>query len=290
MITIKKKQGKNKKKSGFSLIETAIVVVIIGLMMGGVLKGQEMIRNARSANLADQGDAVKVAIMGFSDRYRALPGDFSKASEVFANTIATTWTVTTNTTTNKSVTVADSIGDDGDGNSRIGGNPDDSSDQAGIRAKEIALAWKHLSASGFITGDFDGNEDGIDEDTFSCKGTTCLTNAYNGGLILAYDHEQVDITDTTNSGNSSSRSKSNQLTTGRNIPVEIISEVDNKVDDGRPGTGAFRMGDTFKGTTCYADKDGDNETITGTTATSDANVYQWDVIRQATDCGAVYIF
>ena len=71
----------NKKASqGFTLIEIAIVLVIIGLLLGGVLKGQELITSARVRNLISQQDGIKAAFFGFQDRYRALPGDYANAS------------------------------------------------------------------------------------------------------------------------------------------------------------------------------------------------------------------
>ena len=58
----------------------AIVLVIIGLLLGGVLKGQELITGARVRNLISQQDGIKAAFFGFQDRYRALPGDYAAAS------------------------------------------------------------------------------------------------------------------------------------------------------------------------------------------------------------------
>src|SRR5690242_21667536 len=65
---------------GFTLIEIAIVLVIIGLLLGGVLKGQELITGARVRNLISQQDGVKAAYFGFLDRFRALPGDYASAT------------------------------------------------------------------------------------------------------------------------------------------------------------------------------------------------------------------
>ena len=70
----------NKRQTGFTLIEIAIVLVIIGLLLGGVLKGQELITGARVRNLISQQDGVKAAYFGFLDRFRALPGDYSNAT------------------------------------------------------------------------------------------------------------------------------------------------------------------------------------------------------------------
>ena len=67
-------------QNGFTLVEIAIVLVIIGLILGGVLKGQELVTSARVRNIADQQNAIKAAFYSFQDRYRALPGDYAAAS------------------------------------------------------------------------------------------------------------------------------------------------------------------------------------------------------------------
>ena len=68
-----------RRQSGFTLIEIAIVLVIIGLLLGGILKGQELINSARVKNLASDFRNVPVFIYGYQDKYRALPGDDSAA-------------------------------------------------------------------------------------------------------------------------------------------------------------------------------------------------------------------
>ncbi|HLP98410.1 MAG TPA: prepilin-type N-terminal cleavage/methylation domain-containing protein [Sideroxyarcus sp.] len=64
-----------RNQSGFTLIEIAIVLVIIGLLLGGVLKGQELINSAKVKNLATDFKNIPVYIYGYQDKFRALPGD-----------------------------------------------------------------------------------------------------------------------------------------------------------------------------------------------------------------------
>ena len=64
-----------KKQAGFTLIELAIVLVIIGLLLGGVLKGQELINSAKVKNLATDFRNIPVFIYGYQDKFKALPGD-----------------------------------------------------------------------------------------------------------------------------------------------------------------------------------------------------------------------
>ncbi len=79
-----------KLQTGFTLIELAIVLVIIGLLLGGVLKGQELINSAKVKNLASDFKNIQVYIYGYQDKYKALPGDdHSVASHVTGATVAT---------------------------------------------------------------------------------------------------------------------------------------------------------------------------------------------------------
>lgn len=132
-----------KKQYGFTLIELAIVLVIIGLLLGGVLKGQELITQAKIKNAANDISGVSVAIYGYQDRYKRLPGDDPGA--------ATRWT---------------GVGaGDGDGNNVIAG-----SYSSATATDESRLFWHHLRLAGFVAGD----------STTAAAGTTQPLNAANG--------------------------------------------------------------------------------------------------------------
>ena len=72
-----------KKQTGFTLVEIAIVLVIVGLLIGGVLKGQEMITNAKLKRIESDNAGIAAAMFSYQDRYLQLPGDDSNAAARF---------------------------------------------------------------------------------------------------------------------------------------------------------------------------------------------------------------
>jgi prepilin-type N-terminal cleavage/methylation domain-containing protein len=140
------------RSAGFTLIEIAIVLLIVGLLVTTVIQGQELIRAARVKALVSQQDAVQAAILGFQDRYRALPGDYREASIAIACRTPCP---------------------DGNGNGRIqtGGAPDES-----------VLVWAHLAGAGFLNGDFTATSATTTPD----PGNT-PTNPYGAYLQVAFD-------------------------------------------------------------------------------------------------------
>src|SRR6202049_3841141 len=71
---------RSKYQSGYTLVEIAIVLVIIGLLIGGVLKGQELIYNQKVKSTYDAYRQYTAAMYGYQDRFRAIPGDDANAN------------------------------------------------------------------------------------------------------------------------------------------------------------------------------------------------------------------
>jgi len=124
------KQITKNGQAGFTLIEIAIVLVIIGLLLGGVLKGQEMITQGKIKNVIADMNGIQAAYYGYQDRYRAIPGDDAGADERWTTAVAT-----------NSVNA-----------SRIDGVYN-----ASAVAVETTLFWAHLRGAGFIPGPVTGD-------------------------------------------------------------------------------------------------------------------------------------
>ena len=114
---------RNNKLSGFTLVEIAIVLVIIGLLVAAIMVASELLSSARARTLIHEMDALKGAYFGFVDRYHAFPGDYARATGDIPNTTV-----------------------NGNGNGRI-----EAVGSGSIIDEHIAV-WEHLSGAGFIAG------------------------------------------------------------------------------------------------------------------------------------------
>ncbi len=195
-----------RNQSGFTLVEIAIVLVIIGLLLGGILKGQELVQNARVRNLADQQNAVAAAYFAFQDRYRALPGDYAAAQANIPN-----------------VTAAPACAlPCVQGNSQI-------------TAEERVFAWHHLTNAGFIACPVCAANPAA---TAGVPGSNnSPVNAYNGFMLLEYANNYAVVLPAV-------AANVNHLKSGLQVPSNIMAEVDRKLDDGSPVTGHFRNSGT----------------------------------------------
>ncbi|MCW5624877.1 MAG: prepilin-type N-terminal cleavage/methylation domain-containing protein [Burkholderiales bacterium] len=113
------------QQRGFTLVELAIVAVIVGLLLAGIFAGSELLVSSRAKTLAGQIEGLKAAYFGFYDRFHGYPGDYPRATQDIPNT---------------------TVNGNGDGQlkSRAQGAP----------IEEPIAAWEHLSRSGFVAGGY----------------------------------------------------------------------------------------------------------------------------------------
>ena len=250
-----------KTQRGFTLVEIAIVLVIIGLLLGGILKGQELINSARVRNIADANSGIQAAYFGFIDRYRAVPGDMkpSKAQNAIGQVVST-----------------DGESDANRGNGRLDGS------NSTAEFNEASALWEHLWKAGFLQGSYDGGA----TDVASYTGKAPI-NPFNGTMVLFRTPDYMELSGAAPVVAATDRLN---LALGRNIPVNIARELDVKVDDGRPFTGVLRLAATGSAQvfgTLGAQSDGATA-CHGTQA--DANANEFHITLDAQDCNLVYLY
>ncbi len=251
------------RQSGFTLVEIAIVLVIIGLILGGVLKGQELVTNARVRNIADQQNAYKAAFFAFQDRYQAVPGDYLQASSNIPGLAG--------------ITTANG---DGDGFIGYDTGTGKTAANATTEGNERILAFTHLSAAGFISCAAcvsAGATGGAPSQANS------PVNAFGGVISIGYDN------DFGYASASPLPNPNNNLKSGDKIPSNILAEVDAKVDDGNPYTGVFQFSLNSASTGGGTQPNPANCIALTPSGTAPTNSI-WNRQTPASDCGAAFTF
>lgn len=219
----------SSKNAGFSLVEMAIAIVIIGLLLGGILVGQDMVRSSELKSVISDKEDYLIAMRLFEEKHGYLPGDFPAA--------ITLWGAADPTPATCQITASTGIEScNGNGDGKI----------AGVAGTEYEAfrAWQHLANEGMVSGLFNGiaasggvdhadigvnvPEAALDGGGFSLRyvGTDTGAGDYFSGR---YGHVLIFGAETTT-----------DATLAPILTIDEASELDEKFDDGRPGLGNIR--------------------------------------------------
>lgn len=221
-----------KKQSGFTLVEIAIVLVIIGLMLGGVLKGQEMINSAKVKNLVNDFRSTSTLVYGYQDRFKSFPGD--QGTDQLAAAFGTG---------KASVCTAGSAGC-ATGNGRIDGgwnDPDEKSESyvfwQHVRLANLATGTTVLGDANYLPRNADGGIIGVESGLSSAGAAAPMIAGMRGayyicsGNILGRNAKQIDIT--MDDGNSETGSVRVTAATAKRGDAAIATA---SIDDSQPYT------------------------------------------------------
>jgi prepilin-type N-terminal cleavage/methylation domain-containing protein len=199
-------------KRAFSLVELSIVLVILGLLIGGILSGQSLIRAAELRSVTTEVNRYRSAMFTFRDKYFQLPGDMNNAYAFWGSTLGCT---------NNDSTVV-STGCNGNGNGQL---------------EEFFRAWQHLTAAGLIEGRYSGTATG----GTAVPGTNVPASKLSNGAWGLWPFTLSGWlgwqgTQTANWVFVGSYYATNQPISSVLKPEEAWN-IDSKVDDGMPATG-----------------------------------------------------
>ena len=199
-------------EKGFTLVELAIVMVIIGLLIGGILKGQEMIANAQVSATVAQVKGIDAATSTFRDMYDALPGDINNPAVRLPNCAGTCATV-------------------GDGNGQLANGP-------GTIAGENLTYWAHLNAADLVTG--------VDNSGTTVWGQGLPSAKAGGGMTVGYTNNGTLPNNPAGVGRGGHWITIQGLPGTPGSPALTASEaarMDRKMDDGASDTGSVIASD-----------------------------------------------
>lgn len=225
-----------KTQKGFTLVELAIVMTIIGLLIGGILKGQELMDNARVSATIAQTKGIEAATTSFRDSYNSMPGDIPNAS-------------TRVPSCNASCNVVAATAGDGIIGTVAGFsanyNPQLTTALGGTVTDETQLFWTELLLANLTSGYTDAPIRATPP--APSWGITQPEAKIGGGYYVGYAVGLIGLNSPMTAGSGPSgtvlvlaqspttaivgTAGNNPLTPGR------AAQIDRKLDDGKPGTG-----------------------------------------------------
>ncbi len=223
-----------RQRRGFTLLELSIVIILVGLVAGMIMAGQELVRRQALHRMLEDASAYASAIQMFQQQYAALPGDMATATSVWGRADGG-WPANSNCTDPTTAASNGKTTCNGDGNGVIDANN-----------CENYRAWQQLAAANFIIGYYTGisgvaacapnsvpdvnvpagpiGKTAFSIASFGDGGTTYAPgqpNEYNNALIFGMV-------------------ETNDYSIGPVLKTDDASEIDTKADDGNGFTGNIR--------------------------------------------------
>lgn len=206
------------KQQGFTLVEIAVVLVIIGLLLGGILNARSLISSMQAKDVIAIVDDLRTATTYFKQRYNYLPGDWPYTAGEIANT--------------------DDLSP-GNGDGSIGVIGDINGQGWAVVNSEVAEAPWQLYSAGFIS-----KIDASDYQRPPNKPSRLIKTIF-GGVHIA----SAAIADNLVAGFAAANPAARNAIVFFNLPCDIVMQVDDKIDNGvtvdvpvSPGGRAFGTG------------------------------------------------
>ena len=230
-----------RSSRGFSMVELAIVILIISTLLGAILGAREVVRTVRLKKIGAEVQGFGVAARAFEQKYEALPGDFDAADEVIAGC-----RVNGDGTPNNP-----NFCRNGDGNGIIGSNchfadggcqrGQTGALSVGNEKMETSLFWKHLLLSGYITGIVEARanpanprwrETHPESAVWDSGYVISAQDGFIGGSVVVHF---IPFPEYLSSAAQQPSNKGDE----RSLTLNDAHYIDDKFDNGGPGSGAI---------------------------------------------------
>lgn len=221
------------RQLGFSLLELSVVLIILALLAGGIMVGQDMIRQSKVKSVLSDLKKYETAYNAFVGKYNAMPGDMPDATDY--------WGTAPDCANGNPSTGTGTETCNGNGNAWISDPP---GTVPASSFREQFFAWQHLSNAKLVKGRFTGIEaaaprlavPGVNIPDAAIEGTgfTYMSNMSDGtgSWWAGAFYAMLSFGKTSTPGNIE--------TGGMVLTAAEAWGMDYKIDDGKPGTGLFK--------------------------------------------------